>query len=230
MKRLANPIALEALNRLEKNIELGAITASQAWDVFSKPDDAIKSKKLETKITANEKDALTTLKNEVKEILKKRISGRCAYCKRVMGQHGMSWHIEHIKGKTKNPKYIFDMKNLTYACIDCNYMKSSTVDRPNISHLIINPNIKAFKYDEHIKFIHIATEKLHFLSYIPISKEGTATYKKLRFERLELIEIVTSLNPIIKDVTIQIDSRIDELEESDTSLRNFLMTLKDAIS
>ncbi|MGG7632828.1 HNH endonuclease [Pseudomonas sp. ES1] len=230
MKKLADATALGVLNRLEQCISDETITASQAWSVFSRPDDALKSKKKETKITASEHTSLTTLKSKVKELLKKKISGRCAYCKRVMGQHGMSWHIEHIRGKSKNPKYIFNMKNLTYACIDCNYMKSPSVDTPNISHLIINPNSDAFQYDTHIKFIHIATEKLHYLRYSPISDKGITTYEKLAFKRLELIEIVTSLNPIIKDITIQIDSRIDELDESDTALKNFLMNIKHSIS
>ncbi|MDO7908955.1 hypothetical protein Q6A49_00135 [Pseudomonas sp. 22-AL-CL-001] len=230
MKKLADSTALKTLNRLEQCISAGTLTASQAWGVFSKPEEAVKSKKKEINITAAEKESLITLKNKVKELLKKKISGRCAYCKRVMGQHGMSWHIEHIKGKTKNPKYIFNMNNLTYACIDCNYMKSPSVDKPNISHLIINPNISGFQYENHIKFIHIATEKLHYLSYSPITDEGITTYEKLAFKRLELIEIVTSLNPTIRDITIQIDSRIDELDESDTDLRNFLMKLKHAIS
>lgn len=230
MKSLADPTALKVLNRLEKSIANGTITASQAWDVFSRPSEALKSKRKETQITAGEHDSLATLKIQVKELLKKRISGRCAYCKRVMGQHGMSWHIEHIKGKTKNPKFIFAIANLTYACIDCNYIKSSSVDKPNISHQIINPNTKDFKYEKHIKFVHIATEKLHYLSYSPVSELGTATYTKLAFKRLELIELVTSLNPVIKDVTIQLDVRIDELDENDKALKDFLMALKDSIS
>ncbi|KWS16465.1 hypothetical protein AL064_26920 [Pseudomonas syringae pv. syringae] len=230
MKKLADEIAVKVLERLEKHIAAGSITASQAWSVFSKSDDALKSKNKETKISAREHQSIKKLKDLVKNRLKQNISGRCAYCKRVMGQHGMSWHIEHIKGKTNNPQFIFDMENLTYACIDCNYMKSPTIDKPNLSHLIINPNLKRFQYNKHIKFIHIATENLHYLRYTPISDEGTTTYTKLAFERLELIELVTSLNPVINDVTTRIDMRADTLDDSDELLKRFMMKLKDAIT
>lgn len=230
MKKLADQTSIKVLRRLEKYLAAGSIDAGQAWSVFSKPDDALSSKIIETKINANELESLKELKVLVKDQLKSRISGRCAYCKRVMGQHGMSWHIEHIKGKAKNPKFIFDMENLTFACIDCNYVKSSSVDRPNISNQIINPNAKAFQYSKHIKFIHIATENLHYLRYTPVSTEGTATYTKLAFKRLELIELVTSLNPVIKDIATRIDTRVDDLDESDESLKRFMMELKDAIT
>ncbi|MEC4238525.1 HNH endonuclease [Pseudomonas sp. DSV-1] len=230
MKKLADPTSIKVLERLEKYIAAGSITASQAWSVFSKADGALKSDKKETKISARECESINKLKEIVKSRLKSKISGRCAYCKRVMGQHGMSWHIEHIKGKTKNPEFIFDMDNLTYACIDCNYTKSSSIDRPNISHLIINPNSESFQYNKHIRFIHIATENLHYLRYTAISDEGTFTYTELAFERLELIELVTSLNPIIKDIAIRIDTRVDDLDDSDESLKDFMMALKDAIT
>ncbi|HBN9565026.1 hypothetical protein [Pseudomonas aeruginosa] len=230
MKKLADKTAIKVLNRLEKHIAAKSITASQAWSVFSNADEALKSKAKETKITPLELESLKRLKTLVKDQLKSRISGRCAYCKRVMGQHGMSWHIEHIKGKTLNPQFIFDMENLTFACIDCNYVKSSSVDRPNLSHEIINPNAKAFQYSKHIKFIHIATENLHYLRYTPISTEGTATYTKLGFKRLELIELVTSLNPVIKDIATRIDTRVDSFDDSDESLKDFMMALKDAIT
>ncbi|WP_175252612.1 hypothetical protein [Pseudomonas sp. BMW13] len=230
MKKLADKTSLKVLNRLERYISAGSIKAGDAWDVFSRPDKALEAKVKELKINALELESLKKLKVLVKDKLKSRISGRCAYCKRVMGQHGMSWHIEHIKGKTLNPQFIFDMENLTFACIDCNYTKSSSVDKPNLSHEIINPNSKAFQYSKHIKFIHIATENLHYLRYSPISTEGTATYTKLAFKRLELIELVTSLNPVIRDIATRIDTRVDDLDESDDSLKEFMMALKDAIT
>lgn len=228
MIKLTDKTGAGALTKLLDAVIKGSITATNAWSVYVKPDKNIPSDPLII-LSDEEINSLIKLHAEVKKQLKKQIKNRCAYCKRVMGQHAMSWHIEHIYSKSKHPREMFKMDNLTYACLDCNYVKNNAVDRNKAAFDIIHPSSKGFVYSKHIRFLHISTDSFHFLKYVPHSKEGIQTYNKLKFNSLESLELLTSLNEPTRHLVDRIEEQLLKHSGS-VPLTNFLHKLKMGLS
>jgi uncharacterized protein (TIGR02646 family) len=228
MNNFADSAAISALNKLRHAVINKKITVTNALAVYVKPK---KNTPSDTTLilSEEEKDSLITLHEEVKKRLKIQIKHRCAYCKRVMGQHGMSWHIEHIHSKSKHPHLMFTMNNLTYACLDCNFVKNNEVDSKNTPFDIIHPSHPGFIYSQHIHFLHISTDSLHFLKYVPLSPEGTNTYIKLKFESLESLELLASLNGSTRHLVDRIDDQLAQQPDS-TKLTEFLHNMKMKLS
>lgn len=226
MKNIADNVAKGVLKRIQNDLDLDNIDTTQAWKIFSSPLEAIKSINPNLGLTKAEADSIQKLNAAVKSALKKKVNGRCAYCKRVMGQHGMSWHIEHIFSKAKNRSKTFSMSNLTYACIDCNLTKNNSVDQKNEPFDIINPNAPSFSYSHHIEFLQISTASFHLLKYRPRSPQGTSTYGKLNFEALENVELMMSLNEPFHSLALRIDQRLNELKDEDNAIKTLLLQLK----
>jgi 5-methylcytosine-specific restriction endonuclease McrA len=228
MRKIADKFAKRALVRLEKNVVSGNISATCAWSVYSKPDKALSHADKYRRVSEPESVGLKALAVNVKKILKAKVGKRCAYCKRAMGQHAMSWNIEHILGKTKNPKLMFDMDNLTYACLDCNLVKNNEVDQKSVPFDIINPNSINFRYGNHLGFLQISTDTIHLLKYNGISTEGKSTYTKLKFDRLENLELFLSLNDAARNIAEQIDDRLTALISAGQSseIASFLQKIK----
>lgn len=229
MISIADAHSKKILAKLQNLVEFKTITAVEAWDCFSAPKELNKFKKSSLNLSASEITSLKALRDQVQQTLKKQINKRCAYCKRAMGQHGMSWHIEHIYGKTKFPKIMFSLSNLTYACIDCNMVKNNSVDRANpFVFDIINPNTSGFIYSDHLNFFQLSTEEIHILKYKHHSPQGANTYEKLMFENLEQLEIMSSLNQSVRELGERIDDRLADLIKSgeNREVADFLHHLK----
>lgn len=229
MKSIADKAERKTLKKLQDLINSRSIKPTEAWGCFSNPKSVHVLKKYTVNFTEEEIKSLNELRGKVKKILKQKISKRCAYCKRAMGQHGMSWNIEHIRCKSKHPKMTFALNNLTYACLDCNLVKNNAVDnKANYIFDIIDPNSKGFRYGENIGFLQLSTDSIHVLKYKPISKAGNKTYEKLKFRELEHIELLCSLNDTIGSLCDRIDERLPCLASSDDTLAlaEFLQNMK----
>ncbi|MGY2288745.1 HNH endonuclease [Pseudomonas sp. SDO528_S397] len=217
MISLADASSATVITHLERLVADDMMTAVEAWTCYSNPKKTHKFKKLSWRLSESEASSMERLITAVRMTLKKRINKRCAYCKRPMGQHGKSWNIEHIAGKTKFPEKIFSLENLTYACMDCNLVKNNTVDRKNPYVFdIIDPNSTNFKYGDHLKFFQLSTEHIHILKYEAISPSGQSTYTKLKLNMLEHLEVLNSLSAS----TRQLNDRIDELLYTLTQRQN----------
>ncbi|WP_406228893.1 HNH endonuclease [Pseudomonas siliginis] len=229
MKTISDDKERKALNKLQTLINKKLIKPTEAWSCFSKPKSEHEFKNHTVNLNENEIKSLNEVRQKVKKIIKQKISKRCAYCKRAMGQHGMSWNIEHIRCKSKHPRMTFILSNLTYACLDCNLVKNNAVDnKRNYIFDIIDPNSKGFRYGENIGFLQLSTDSIHVLKYKPISKAGNKTYEKLRFRELEHIELLSSLNDTIGSLCERIDERLSYLASSDDTLELavFLQNMK----
>lgn len=212
MMSIADATSKAVLKRLVALVEASTISAVEAWGCFTAPKPLHTFKRHTLTLTGDEVANLESLRDKVQQILKKRINKRCAYCKRAMGQHGMSWHIEHIYGKTRFHRLMFTLSNLTYACIDCNLVKNNSVDQSNPYLFdIINPNLPNFRYGRHLNFLQLSTEELHILKYQHHSPEGESTYRKLKLQSLEHLEVVSSLNESVRHLSERIDSRLSDL-------------------
>lgn len=229
MKNIADETERKTLKKLQDLINSNSIKPTEAWGCFSNPKSIHELKKYTVNFTEEEIKSLNGVREKVKKIIKQKISKRCAYCKRAMGQHGMSWNIEHIRCKSKHPKMTFALSNLTYACLDCNLVKNNAVDnKANYIFDIIDPNSKGFRYGENIGFLQLSTDSIHVLKYKPISKAGNKTYEKLKFRELEHIELLSSLNDTIGSLCDRIDERLSCLASSDDTLElaEFLQNMK----
>lgn len=229
MKSITDATGRKPLKKLQDLINNNLLTPTEAWSCFSSPKPMHECKKHTVVFTEHEIESLKEIRKTVKDILKRKISKRCAYCKRAMGHHGMSWNIEHIRCKSKHPKMTFTLSNLTYACVDCNLVKNNAVDnKKNYIYDIINPNSKGFRYGDNIGFLQLSTDSIHVLKYKPISVSGTKTYEKLKFKELEHIELLSSLNETIGSLCDRIDERLLHLASSDDTLElaEFLQNMK----
>lgn len=229
MKNITDDTGRNALKKLQDLINNDSVKPTEAWSCFSKPKAIHKLKKCILNFTEEEIECLNELREKVKKLIRQKISKRCAYCKRAMGQHGMSWNIEHIRCKSKHPKMTFVLRNLTYACLDCNLVKNNAVDnKANYVFDIIDPNSRGFRYGGNIGFLQLSTDSIHVLKYKPISKAGKKTYEKLKFRELEHVELLSSLNNTIGSLCDRIDERLSCLASSDETLElaEFLQTMK----
>jgi uncharacterized protein (TIGR02646 family) len=196
MHRLASAAEKQLLQQLSKYIEEGHLTPNYAWNCLSQPDTNKKFGKknpIEIVFTDANVADLQNLKHKVTRRLEERSRRCCSYCKRPVGKHGYGWHIEHVMCKSKNPKLTFDMNNLVLACIDCNMIKNHSVDRKSDPYNIINPSAANFDYAKHLSFTLLSTEDFCLLKYIGISDEGKETYRKLKFDTLERMELLSSI-------------------------------------
>ncbi|MCU7369235.1 HNH endonuclease [Pantoea stewartii] len=205
---------------------------SDIWGCFSKPqlkkiikDNA--ENEHELTFSTLEVKGLKSIKKKLIKLLSSNCYNRCSYCKRPMGNYGWSWHIEHIKCKEHFRDLTFSLNNLTMACVDCNYRKSSRIDAYNLSHKIINPNSKNYKYSNHLKMNIFGTESLIMLKFNKIDDIGTDTYEYLQFKKIEYSTTLRSINNSIENLIMDIEKKIGSTH--DTDLESLLINLKDRI-
>lgn len=228
MKTMGSSDANRVLSDLESLVDAEAITVTDAWKVFKSPGLKHEFKKASLRLTPIEIEAVESLLAAVKSTLRTGARKRCAYCRRPMGTHKMSWHIEHIKPKSRFPELMFSMSNLVYACMDCNFTKNTEIDNPKVYLFdIIDPGGTGFSYSAHLSYLQVTTEHLHFLKYSPISPEGTKTYERLLLQRIEALEVVSGLNGHIRDLSHRIDDAVVECNDDDNDeIGLFLTKLK----
>lgn len=210
MDRLTNTGEKALLMRLRDYISNAELTPNHAWACLSQPEKNKKfGKKNPIEITFSDNDLahLQSLKGKLIKKLEERSRRSCSYCKRPVGKHGYGWHVEHVFCKSKNQARTFDLDNLVLACIDCNMIKNQNVDRKSTAYDIINPSAKNFDYSKHLNFVLLSTEDLCVLTYTAISDEGKSTYKKLKFDTLERMELINSMLPTT-------ENRIRDLDDA----------------
>jgi 5-methylcytosine-specific restriction endonuclease McrA len=222
MKYLADANETKVLVRLLNEKRTQRLTIGETWTLFSwiKKEHSFKREPDEppakVSFTADEIKHLKSLKLKVRTALEQSSSRRCAYCKRAMGNYGYSWQIEHIKCKDRHPAQAFDMRNLALACIDCNSAKGQTVDRSDpYVYNIIDPKSKGFKYGNHLRFFHLATEDICFLKYRCLSPQGTATYTDLKLNVWERAETLKSVSVSHQSRDARLERILDLLGHDD---------------
>lgn len=229
MKDIVRPSGRRVLKKLSTLVDRKVITTTEAWTLFSKPVEKSIPAVIAKRISKADLEQLAVLREDVKNTLRIKARKRCAYCRRPMGSHNISWHIEHIRPKAKFPKFMFSMKNLVFACIDCNYTKNNQIDGARKYEFnIIDPGADGFSYVGQLEYMQLTTEHLHLLKYDPISDEGKNTYNRLKLDRIEALEVVSALNSSVRDITHRLDDVIMEVCVSDEheDLGKFLTKLK----
>lgn len=234
MDRLATSNEKSLLKRLRDYINKAELTPNHAWTCLSQPEKNKKfGKKNPVEITFSDNDLihLKSLKGKLIRKLEERSRRCCSYCKRPVGKHGYGWHVEHVFCKSKHQARTFDLDNLVLACIDCNMIKNQNVDRKSTAYDIINPSEKNFDYSKHLNFALLSTEDLCILTYATISEEGKSTYKKLKFDTLERMELINSMLPAAGNRIRDLDDAASQLAATSPGhpLGAFLAELKHKI-
>ena len=116
------------------------------------------SKGLEPEDWSSQKVGITSFKDNLREHMWNEQNFRCAYCRIEIPMSSCFLQREHIVPKKIHPKWIFEPRNLCFACDRCNNYKndkevlsdSNIEDYPSSSEnfLIVNPYID--KYSNHI--------------------------------------------------------------------------------
>lgn len=229
MKDIVKPSGRRILKKLSALVDKKTITTTEAWILFSRPVEKSIPAVIAKRISKADLEQLAVLREDVKNTLRIKARKRCAYCRRPMGSHNISWHIEHIRPKAKFPELMFSMKNLVFACVDCNYTKNNQVDgAKKYEFNIIDPGADGFSYVGQLEYMQLTTEHLHLLKYDPISDEGKNTYSRLKLDRIEALEVVSALNSSVRDITHRLDDVIMEVcvSEEHEDLGKFLTKLK----
>lgn len=237
MIRMASQAEASVLQRIIQLLQNRVLDPGEAWSCFSSPREQYtfgrknKMPPVVVDFTEPECDALESLKEKVKRRLERESGKRCVYCRRVMGNYHYSWQIEHIMSKSQPPylDLVFDMDNLALACIDCNYAKGAKVDRiKRYVFDIIHPKRAGFRYGDHLRFLHVATEDICVLKYQRISPEGINTYTKLKLHVWERAETLKSISASHAHLVDQLDRVIGKYNGREDTVRiaQFMHKLK----
>lgn len=202
MKSLCVGNEADDLATLEEFVSSGQLTGTQAWAAFSDPHTTkVFEKKKVPPITITftplQVATYKKLRQTVQETLYARCRGSCAYCRRPVGHYGWAWHIEHVYPKSKYKALTFKLSNLTVGCVHCNQWKGSRVDRSLARGgvlPIIDPSAIGFRYADHLQYLQMSTESLHFAKYKSLSPSGESTYDLLSFSELERAYAIDGLN------------------------------------
>ncbi len=189
----------EALNRLTNLVKDGTLSSTNAWTCFSVPKSSHQfGKPIVPPVVFSEAEqaSLKAIKKRLVSYLVQSGRGACAYCKRPVGRYGFGWHLEHVYAKSRFPSKTFVLSNLTIGCVDCNRWKATSVDRTCTEGQlgIIDPTTKNFRYGKYIKYVHIATESLSLVKYLPQHPIGEHTWTSLRFSEIERATLIDSMN------------------------------------
>lgn len=127
-------------------------------------------------------DEMTRLRKTYRDYFLEKQEFRCCYCQqKKYEKHGLTWDIEHIAPKSRYPEFLFEQKNLTIACKECNTAKGekdtlsikprrtypSTGDKFKIIHAHYD------NYSDHIEIITIGNQTTY---RVKNGKKGKETY------------------------------------------------------
>lgn len=135
-----------------------------------------------------EKECLNDFKLRLKNHLRERQNGRCAYCRCKIHEGEASIEIEHIIPKNKKPEWMYEPINLCLSCKRCNTAKGhlkevlSDPTRENFpvagnDYLLVNPYYD--RYSDNIELID-------GIMYKGKTKKGIYTIQLCKLNRYEL--------------------------------------------
>ncbi|MCT4501341.1 hypothetical protein N0U25_26430 [Pseudomonas sivasensis] len=121
-----------------------------------------------------------TLKKQLRLALKNRQEPRCCYCKRWLLNNANAAPIEHVLSRDTYPEFALQPRNLAIACVDCNSVKGKAdwgkfprpYERYPASATMTFFHPRHHRYDEHIRFIRMETNRQEFVSYHGLTPQG----------------------------------------------------------
>lgn len=139
---------------------------------------------------------ITKIRDELRRHYIPQQSGCCSYCRLDNPQnHGLTWDVEHIAPQGDFPQFLFEPRNLSLSCKDCNGAKNNKVvlDTSKVDTSVNYPSDGRFFYIIHPHFDdyeeHIKVERYgeRFI-YHPSEGKGINTYKMCNLSRFTTYE------------------------------------------
>lgn len=176
----------------------------------------------------SQKVGITEFKNHIREYMYYEQNCRCAYCRIELPIACCFLQREHIVPKTSHPKWMFEPRNLCFACDRCNNFKldEEVLERP---HTIIYPtDSKAFfivnpfldKYSDHI-------ELKEGIIYVGKTRKGRFTIDTCHLYRPELAlerakqRMETENADTVRSQLLALLSTVCKSDEKDKTLGKF---------
>ncbi|MFB4390537.1 MULTISPECIES: HNH endonuclease [unclassified Pseudomonas] len=120
------------------------------------------------------------VKARLRKSLKRRQEPRCCYCKRWLLNHASAAPIEHVLPRAIYPRFSLRVRNLAIVCVDCNAVKKAAdwgkFPKPHKRYpspetmLFFHP--RYHKYDEHIRFLRLETNRQELVTYHGLTPQG----------------------------------------------------------
>ncbi|WP_133122425.1 hypothetical protein [Klebsiella sp. H-Nf2] len=177
------------------------------------------------------------IREELREHYKAEQLGCCSYCRIDNPQnHGWSWDVEHIAPQGEFPQFLFEPRNLSLSCKDCNTAKNKkkVLDTSKVDvskqypsngdcFTIIHPHFDC--YQEHMRLERHGDK----IIFHPSKGKGLNTYRMCKLSRYAVYRTHNITDANIADSVM---NRILELNECGrTSISHEdIKTLHDSVS
>ncbi|HDC4438589.1 MULTISPECIES: HNH endonuclease [Klebsiella pneumoniae complex] len=172
-----------------------------ALDYISKYD------KKNNKIWGSGSNEIKRIRSELRDHYRPLQEGCCSYCRIDNPQkHGLSWDVDHIAPQEDYPQFLFEPRNLSLSCKDCNTFKNAgpvlnsssgdfSVNYPEngSSFYIIHPHFD--EYSQHMGLVRLGDSYI----YTPLSNKGQETFKKCKLSRFSAYKLHNITNANIAD-------------------------------
>lgn len=176
---------------------------SDMWDILSKHNQ----KKAKEPITGTE------IKKAFRDYICSSQAERCCYCRQWLFRMAHAKPIEHILPKKHYPHYSLHFWNLAVACTDCNRLKGDALwgnfcqkrfsyPQPSECTDVFHPRFH--KYDDHVRFVYIATNCGAISVYKGLTRQG-------RYLCAQLLHKVAAERMLL-DSSPSISSAIEQIE------------------
>lgn len=128
---------------------------------LKKEDELVISKVLENELSVNlwKDKRLDALKENIRDYLREKQKGRCAFCRMKLHEENATAEVEHVVNKGSRLDWMFLPQNMVLSCKLCNSSKGTKKalkdmtlsDYPNDGEefLFVNPYFD--RYSEHIE-------------------------------------------------------------------------------
>lgn len=162
---------------------------------------------------------ITAIRKELRDYYKPLQNYCCSYCRLDNTQgHGLTWDVEHIAPKKEFPQFLFEPRNLSLSCRDCNTHKNkkSVLDKEKGDFSVNYPIDGEFfsiihpHFDDYSKYILLIKTDGGYI-YKPIHPKGHQTYKQCNLSRFLTYKAHNVNNSNIADAVM---ARLVELRVS----------------
>ena len=167
---------------------------------LKKEDEQVISKVLENELSVNlwKDKRLDALKENIRDYLREKQNGRCAFCRMKIHEENATAEVEHVVNKGSRLDWMFLPQNMVLSCKLCNSSKGikkalkdmTLSDYPDDGEefLFVNPYFD--RYSEHI-------EIKNDILYMGITDKGKYTVKACHLNRPRLT--IARAEKVIKD-------------------------------
>lgn len=169
---------------------------------LKKEDEQVISKVLEKELSVNlwKDKRLDALKENIRDYLREKQKGRCAFCRMKLHEENATAEVEHVVNKGSRLDWMFLPQNMVLSCKLCNSSKGTKKalkdmtlrDYPDDGEefLFVNPY-----YDRYSEHIEIKNDIL----YMGITDKGKYTVKECHLNRPNLT--IARAENVIKNST-----------------------------